>query len=175
MGSKGLAKAAWNKGLTKNDPRVAKNAASVSKVLKGRPGKIPSEETKAKTSVSMIKAHAEGRAHNIGESRWNNEPSYPEKFFMQVIENEFADKNYEREFPFGKFSLDFAWPHLKKVIEIDGEQHERFQAQRESDIRKDAALTKAGWKVLRVKWKEMFANPKEQIARCKDFVVEASR
>lgn len=34
-----------------------------------------------KISESMKKAHAEGRAWNIGKSRWNNEPSYPEKFF----------------------------------------------------------------------------------------------
>lgn len=28
----------------------------------------------------MKLAHKEHRAHNIGQSRWNNEPSYPEKF-----------------------------------------------------------------------------------------------
>ena len=33
-----------------------------------------SDETKKKISEGMKKAHAEGRAHNIGECRWNNEP-----------------------------------------------------------------------------------------------------
>jgi len=69
----------------------------------------------------MTKAHKEGRAHNIGESRWNNEPSYPERWFMKVIENEFEDKNYTREYPFHRFSLDFAWIEKKKCIEIDGD------------------------------------------------------
>ena len=55
-------------------------------------GKHLSKETRNSISKSMKKAHAEGRAHNIGESRWNNEPSYPEQWFMKVIENEFIDK-----------------------------------------------------------------------------------
>ena len=42
----------------------------------------------------MKRAHAEGRAHNIGTCRWNNEPSYPEQFFMKVIEK--IRKNIER-------------------------------------------------------------------------------
>jgi len=49
--------------------------------------------TKDKMSKAMKKAHAEGRAHNIGTSRWNNEPSWPEQFFMKVIENEFQIVN----------------------------------------------------------------------------------
>jgi very-short-patch-repair endonuclease len=46
--------------------------------------------------------------------------SYPEKWFMCVIKNEFKDKNFVREYPFIKYSLDFAWPHKKICIEIDG-------------------------------------------------------
>ena len=80
---------AWNKGLTaKTDPRVN---ACVEKMkdgyrsgrLKGSfAGKHLSATHKQKISSSMKKAHAEGRAHNIGECRWNNEPSWPEKWFM---------------------------------------------------------------------------------------------
>ena len=105
---------AWNKGLTaKTDVRVANNAESIRKSRKVRKGFHLSDETKRKLSIAMKKAHAEGRAHNIGESRWNNEPSWPEKWFMQVIANEFTDKNYVRERPFHRFSLDFAWEHKK--------------------------------------------------------------
>ena len=43
-------------------------------------GKKHSEESKRKISEAMKLAHKEHRAHNIGQSRWNNEPSYPEKF-----------------------------------------------------------------------------------------------
>ena len=120
----------------------------------------------------MVQAHQDGRAHNIGSSRWNNVPSYPEKFFTEVIQNEFSDKNFKREHPVGRYSIDFAWPHLMKAIEIDGEQHERFEKQRESDVRKDKVLSDAGWTVMRVKWKTMYRNTKEEIARCKEFIDE---
>lgn len=121
------------------------------------------EETKKKISASMKKAHAEGRAHNTSECRWNNEPSYPEQWFMRVLKNEFGfekDKDYKTEFPFHRFSLDFAWPDKKFCIEIDGEQHERFQEQKERDFEKDKLLKEEGWIELRKPWKEIFNNPK---------------
>ena len=118
----------------------------------------------------MKKAHAERRAWNIGKSRWNNEPSYPEQFFMKVIENEFVDKNYINEHPIGIYSADFCWPHLKKIIEIDGDQHQRFEEYIERDKRKDEFLNEAGYEVLRVVWKDMFNNPKEMIHICYEFV-----
>ena len=118
----------------------------------------------------MKKAHAEGRAHNIGTCRWNNEPSYPEQFFMKVIENEFNDKNYQREMPFFKYSLDFAWPDKKKVIEIDGEQHERFNDYKERDKQKDNLLLENGWKLLRIKWKDMMKESKSWIKKAKEFI-----
>ena len=123
-----------------------------------------------KISESMKKAHAEGRAWNIGKSRWNNEPSYPEQFFMKVIENEFIDKDYINEYPIGIYSADFCWPRLKKIIEIDGDQHQRFEEYIERDKRKDEFLNREGYQVLRVVWKEMFNRPKEMIQTCYEFI-----
>lgn len=166
----------WSRGLTKeNDLTLQK----ISKANQGKvfPNRVIKDETKRKISDSMKLAHVQDRAHNIGSSRWNNQPSYPETFFAQVIENEFQDKKAIREYPLGRYSLDFAWPHLKKAIEIDGEQHERFEKQRASDARKDAFAKSAGWEILRVKWKEMFHDSKTHIAKCKMFIdipVEAS-
>lgn len=118
----------------------------------------------------MKKAHAEGRAHNIGESRWNNEPSYPEKWFMKVVQNEFEDKDFIREYPFHRFALDFAWVHKKKCIEIDGEQHGRFEEYKQRDRVKDSCLREEGWEVLRLPWKDVFNNPKKYIKISKDFI-----
>lgn len=131
------------------------------------------EETKKKISASMKKAHAEGRAHNIGSCRWNNEPSYPEQWFMKVLKNEFGfekDKDYITELSFHRFSLDFAFPNEKICIEIDGEQHERFQEQKNRDIEKDKLLKEEGWKELRKPWKEIFNNPKAFIEEVKSFL-----
>ena len=167
----------WNKGLTKDtDERILRGAESYKDGIKtGRispawKDKILSEEHKKSVSDGMKKAHAEGRAWNIGMSRWNNEPSYPEKFFMEVIENEFLDKNYQREFPISIWSFDFAWPHLKKAVEIDGEQHERFPEYKERDKRKDAYATENGWSVLRISWKDFYKDTKYWIQISKDFM-----
>ena len=125
------------------------------------------DETKKKISESMKIAHKEGRAHNIGECRHNCKPSYPEQWFMKVIESEFLNKKYIREYPFHKYSLDFAWPELKICIEIDGEQHQMFEEYKKRDLEKDELLKDEGWKELRIPWKECFHNPRYYIDMAK--------
>lgn len=169
---------AWNKGLTIDDPRIKKQSETNKKrrengeltnFWKGK--KLP-EDMKNKISKSMSKAHQEGRAHNIGKSRWNSKQSYPESFFEKVIINEFSDKNYKTEFNIGIYSIDFAWPEKKLAIEIDGQQHERFKEYKERDCRKDKYLQSEGWKVLRISWREMCNNTKEYINKAKVFIEE---
>lgn len=138
----------------------------ISQSQKGINNSSKRPEVRAKISEGMKRAHAEGRAHNIGECRWNNKPSYPEEWFMKVLKNEFGfveSKDYKREYPFYRYSLDFAWPNKKVCIEIDGEQHQRFQEQKNRDIKKDELLKKEGWVELRKSWKDIFNDPKSFI------------
>lgn len=168
----------WNKGLTKDtDSRLAKANKTLREHISS--GKVHlnvwkdkhlPDEIRSKISSSMKKAHVEGRAHNIGESRWNNKPSYPEKWFMEVVQNEFDDKSYVREMPFHRFALDFAWVEKKRCIEIDGEQHDRFVEYKKRDIEKDALLKQEGWSVLRLSWKDVCQNTKYFIKIAKDFI-----
>jgi len=131
--------------------------------------KMPTEQREAISK--KMKVHAkEGRLHNIGQNRWKCEPSYPESWFMKVIENEFNDKQYIREFSCGRFSLDFAWVHKMRCIEIDGEQHYQFEEQIQRDKRKDKFLDENGWKVLRIRWKECYNDPKQFIEIAKQFI-----
>lgn len=161
----------WNKGLTKDDhPSILQSISKVSKALKGITRNPLSEEHKRKISNSMKKAHKERRAWNIGKSRWNNEPSYPEAFFMKVIDNNFEDKDYIREYPIGIYSVDFAWVSKKLAIEIDGEQHGRFEEYKQRDQKKDKLLINNGWEVLRIKWKDVCNNPKNEIKKAIDFI-----
>ena len=169
-------KGAWNKGRTvKDDPRIAKGANKVkegyaSGRLKGSwLGRKHTDEQKERISESMKRAHQEGRAHNIGECRWNNEHSWPEKWFIEVIANEFEDKDYQCELPFHRFALDFAWIKKKKCIEIDGNYHEK-EDQKKRDFEKDKLLKEEGWQILRMPWKEVFAKPKEWIEKAKSFI-----
>lgn len=167
---------AWNKGLTKEtDERVRKGGETFRKRLKN--GEITkwclnkklAAEHKKKISESMKKAHKERRAHNIGECRWKCEPSYPERFFMEVIKNEFQDQKYVREYYILGYSLDFAWVDKKLEIEIDGEQHEKIENQIH-DQQRDQILRENGWETLRIKWKEMFNDPKKYIKVAHDFI-----
>ena len=161
---------AWNKGLTKEtDNRIRRDAEIHSKSIKGKKRKPLSEEHKKAVSNGMKEAHKNGKAWNIGQSRWNNQPSYPEIFFMKVIKNEFDDKNYNFEVPFHRFSLDFAWKHKKKVIEIDGQQHEKNE-QKERDIKKNELLKEEGWEILRIQWKDMCSNTKKWITISNNFI-----
>ena len=134
-------------------------------------GKKHSKETKKLIAEKIKIAHAEGRAHNIGESRWNNEPSWPEQWFTKVIKNEFEDKNYQAEYPFGIYSLDFAWVKKKKVIEIDGDQH-NYEPQLSRDKKKNKLLLENGWEILRLPWKDLMNNTKPLIKVAKDFIDE---
>lgn len=167
----GISNEPWNKGLSKEtDSRIKSYSKKISEKLKGRPGRPTSDSTKIKLSKIMKERHKNGTAWNIGQSRWNNEPSWPEKFFIKVIENEFQDKNYLYEEPFYKFSLDFLWQHKKKVIEIDGEQHERCDKQIRRDKEKDRLLVKDGYQILRIRWKDMCNNTKYWIEVARKFI-----
>lgn len=157
--------------IVKKQIKSFKKSIVTGKYIPSWTGKHHTNEQKQQVSCAMKKAHKEGRAHNIGESRWNNEPSYPEKWFMTVIANEFDDKNYIREYPFHRYSLDFAWIDKKKCIEIDGEQHQRFDEYKERDKRKDVLLKEEGWQILRLNWKELkYTNTKNLIQLANNFI-----
>lgn len=167
---------AWNKGLTKETSESVKRGAETFKqhYTEGQfdfyfKGKHLSEEHKNKISASMKQAHKMGIAHNIGMCRWNNTPSYPEQFIMEVIKNEIDDKDYVYECPFHKYSFDFAWKHKKKYLEIDGKQHE-LPEYHQRDMAKDALAASEGWTGLRLAWKDIFNDTKTYIAKIKSFI-----
>jgi signal peptidase I len=143
---------------------------TIDKIRNSNKGKKTSEESKEKISNSMKLAHLEGKAWNIGKSRWNNQPSYPEEFFMKVIDNNFSNKEYTREYPVGIYSIDFAWIESKKCIEIDGDQHQRFEEYRKRDERKDKLLKEEGWEILRIKWKDLYQDPSNWIEKSYQFI-----
>lgn len=164
----------WNKGLTKEtDARINNYGKNISKSLKRnnhQKGKKRTEQERKNISEGMKKAHKEGRANNWLDSKKDNNKSFPEIFFEEVIKNAFEDKNYEFQRRFKRFALDFSWPQKKKVIEIDGSQHERIKKQIENDIEKDKLLIEEGWKVLRIKWKDMFNDTKTWIQIANKFI-----
>jgi very-short-patch-repair endonuclease len=132
-------------------------------------GKHHSLEKRKQISRSMKKAHQEGRANNWQDSKNYGDGSYPEQFFEKAIINNFNDKNFQREYRFFQYSIDFAWPNKKLAIEIDGSQHEQ-KNNKQRDIKKDKLLKENGWKVLRIKWLDIFNNTNLYINIAKNFI-----
>jgi very-short-patch-repair endonuclease len=59
----------------------------------------------------------------------------------------------------GRYRLDFAWPELRVAVETDGwATHGRRQAF-EDDRARDAFLLAAGWRVLRVTYRQLRQHP----------------
>lgn len=152
----------WNASqLSMHEKRCLKN-----------PNRIPykghkhSEEEKRKISERMKKLHAEGKAGTF-PSRKNNAMSYPERWFVDVAEREDIT-GYVRELKFHRFFLDFAWPEKKFCIEIDGEQHQRFEDRKRNDIEKDNLLKEEGWTEIRVSWSWVYNNPQRFIDAVKN-------
>lgn len=143
---------------------------------KMNPNRVPpkghkwSELARVKLSKSMHTAALEGRNRGWATTRsGDNRMSYPETFFSKVISNEFADKSYTYNLPFYTWKLDFAWPAKKRVIEIDGNQHET-KVQKESDERKDAKLIECGWSVLRIRWIDLYHKTDAFVKLAKEFI-----
>ena len=117
--------------------------------------------------------HKNGTACSF-KSRKNQSHSYPEKWLIKVLENNFGLKeniDYKTELPFHGYFLDFAWPEKRLCIEIDGELH-RFEEQQKRDKNKDEFLKNDGWKELRLKWSFILKNKEATVNIIKDFLSE---
>jgi very-short-patch-repair endonuclease len=172
----------WQAGKTKEtDIRLKEKGERLSEKFRSGElvpywkGKHLSEETKLKISKSMIKAQKEGRAYNIGQCRWNNEHSIPEKWLIKVLKNDFnqiENIDYKTEMSFYRYALDFAWPEKKLCIEIDGKQHLYDEKQIARDKEKDRLLKDDGWKELRLKWGYIVKNTQEALKIITNFLNE---
>jgi predicted transcriptional regulator of viral defense system len=60
--------------------------------------------------------------------------------------------------------LDFAWRAERYAVETDGGRYHGTGRRLEADHRKDQRLTLAGWRVLRITWRQLRDEP-ERIAR----------
>lgn len=125
-------------------------------------------DVRLKISKSMKKAIKEGRAKGWSSlPRHKRKRSYPELFFEKVINQEFTDKEYVYEHPVSIYSIDFAWLHKKRAIEIDGGQH---KYRKELDKKKDVLLVQNGWTVLRIDWSDLCKFPQKYVKIAKDFI-----
>jgi very-short-patch-repair endonuclease len=62
------------------------------------------------------------------------------------------------------YEVDAFWPEHRLVIEVDGYAYHGHRAQFERDRRKDLALTAAGYRVIRISWRQLTQEPFALIA-----------
>jgi hypothetical protein len=69
------------------------------------------------------------------------------------------------------FEVDFHWPGLKRIIEVDGPAHERPSAKR-VDARRDARLRTVGWTVLRIPDEEIEHDAEGVMVRVLEYLAD---
>jgi REase_MTES_1575 len=57
--------------------------------------------------------------------------------------------------------VDFSWPEQRLIVETDGHRHHGTRAAFERDRERDAQLTAAGWRVVRVTHRRIARAPRE--------------
>ena len=110
--------------------------------------KSKSEELKIHFRQVAINRYANGDLSIGWKCRSKLEPSYPEKYFIELFGKE--NISFEREVKCSRYFIDFVLPG-KLAVEIDGRSHDDLDVKLK-DERKDKILRAHGYEVFRVKW-----------------------
>jgi very-short-patch-repair endonuclease len=71
----------------------------------------------------------------------------------------------ERQYPVGRFRLDFAWPSLHIGCECDGFEHHGSRLAWKRDRGRLAAIEAAGWRIVHVTWADVTGEPDQTLDR----------
>ncbi len=74
-------------------------------------------------------------------------PTVSEQKLWSRLKGSQLGVGFRREFAVGRYIADFAAPSLRVIVEVDGGYHVGLGAR---DARRDRALARAGWRVVRV-------------------------
>jgi len=77
-------------------------------------------------------------------------------------------------FPFGPYLIDLAFPQAKVAVEIDGWAWHVDRDRFANDRRKQNALVRAGWTVLRFTWHDLTTAPHSVVAQIASALARAA-
>jgi very-short-patch-repair endonuclease len=80
----------------------------------------------------------------------------------------------QTQVPMFGFRADFLWPAQKLVVEVDGYDFHGDRAKFESDCRRDQVLIAAGYRVIRITWRQLHYQPYAVIARLAQALAQAA-
>jgi len=86
-----------------------------------------------------------------------------------------AGLKFRRQSSIGNYIVDFYCPEIKLIIELDGVSHDNYLAE-EKDEKRDAFLTKEGYRILRFENRYVFEFPEEivgEIIKAKESFVHS--
>jgi very-short-patch-repair endonuclease len=87
----------------------------------------------------------------------------PEVVLWQQLRRRPGGFRFRRQFPIGRFVLDFACLERRLAVEIDGEVHSMGD-QPQRDARRTANLSQRGFETVRIPAREVLGNLEEVIA-----------
>jgi very-short-patch-repair endonuclease len=89
-------------------------------------------------------------------------PSVPEATLWRELSGAKCGAVFRRQVPLGRYIVDFVALHQRLVVEVDGSQHRQRRA---ADARRDRALARLGYRVLRLEAELVMRNLPEAVAR----------
>lgn len=138
---------------------------------------VHKDKRRESLSISLKKSHEEGR--HIGWKHINNniKRSYPEEFFMKILNKNGITDRYTviEKMPFHKYTLDFVITELKLNIEIDGQQHFRTEKAILHDIKRNDFLINNGWLVYRIAWINLKNNTNHEVNNLLSYLSEENK
>jgi very-short-patch-repair endonuclease len=105
-------------------------------------------------------------ANTVRRARENRgeQSACEEKLWNLLRGRRFHYRKFRREHTIGKYSVDFACPAVKLVIEIDGPSHNDPEQKRFDDARTEY-LQQSGWRMIRFANAEIYDNLEGVAAR----------
>ncbi len=116
-------------------------------------------------SQSRKSALLSGRAREMRAT-----PTRGEARLWQELRGSRLGVAFRRQLVIGRYIADFAAPSVRLVVEVDGGYHATRGAQ---DARRDRALARAGWRVLRLEEQLVLRCMPEALARIRTEVDRA--
>ena len=95
-------------------------------------------------------------------SEMRHAPTRTEQRLWQRLSGSQLGVGFRRQVVIGEYIADFAAPSRRLVVEVDGGAH---ASRRHLDARRDARLTRAGWRVLRLEAALVEADVEAALAR----------
>jgi very-short-patch-repair endonuclease len=92
-------------------------------------------------------------------------PTASEDALWRMLRSQQLGVRFRRQVPIGRFVVDFLAPSRRLVVEVDGGYH---VARAHLDARRDRALARLGYRVLRIDAALVLAQPAAALARIRE-------